>query len=409
MKIILLNNYHYKFGGASAVYLNTANLLEKMGHQVVFFSLLDNNNIATDSQRYFIEKKVDAKGSVLNKALNFKQYFSNKQSAERIEELIVNEKPDIAHIHLFIGGLTPSILPVLKKYKIPVVYTAHDYRLVCPAYTFLNGDGEICEECRGKEFYHCIKNKCAKNSTIDSTIMSLEMYYRNIYYNPGKFIDGFIYVSNFAKEKHIEYFQSLKTKKSIVLYNFTTGIKNTKTKKKYFLFFGRLSHEKGLNTLISAFSKLKSCELIIAGDGPEMKKIELTLNKNEISNIKCIGFVQGETLTELIANAYFVVVPSEWYENNPMTIVEAYRFGTPVIGANIGGIPEIINEGETGFLFESRDVESLTNAIQKAKSLSDSDYLKMCSNAINFSFENFNEEVHYKKLIDFYSEVIKSY
>lgn len=409
MKILLLNNYHYKFGGASAVYLNTANLLEKMGHQVVFFSLLDTNNIATDSQRYFIEKKVDTKGSVLNKALNFKQYFSNKQSAEKIEELIVNEKPDIAHIHLFIGGLTPSILPVLKKYRIPVVYTAHDYRLVCPAYTFLNGDGEICEECRGKEFYHCIKNRCAKNSIIDSTIMSLEMYYRNIYYNPAKYIDGFIYVSSFAKEKHNEYFQSLKTKKSLVLYNFTTGIKNTKTKKKYFLFFGRLSHEKGLNTLISAFSKLKSCELIIAGDGTEMKEIEFTLTKNEISNIKCVGFVQGEALTELIANAFFVVVPSEWYENNPMTIVEAYRFGTPVIGANIGGIPEIINEDETGFLFESRDLESLTYVIQKAKSLSDSDYVKMCSNAINFSFENFNEEVHYKKLIDFYCEVIKSY
>lgn len=409
MKILQINSCHFRRGGADVVYLNTGNLLSENGHQVSYFSILDKRNESTPFSKYFIEKKVDVRASFVSKLKNIFAYFYNKEAEKKLDMLLKDISPDIAHVHLYVGGLTSSVLKVLKRHGIPVVYTAHDYRLVCPAYAFLDASNNICEACKGKYFYMCTIKRCSKKNILQSAVMSAEMYYRNLFYNPAKYIDGFIYVSNFAKEKHNEYFQSLKTKKSLVLYNFTTGIKNTKTKKKYFLFFGRLSHEKGLNTLISAFSKLKSCELIIAGDGPERKKIEFTLIKNEISNIKCVGFVQGEALTELIANAFFVVVPSEWYENNPMTIVEAYRFGAPVIGANIGGIPEIINEGETGFLFESRDVESLTNVIQKAKSLSDSDYVKMCSNAINFSFENFNEEVHYKKLIDFYCEVIKSY
>jgi len=408
MKILLINNFHYKFGGASAVYLNTANMLKSNGHQVVFFSINRRENFNSEFQRYFIEKKVDTKGNIINRAKNFKQYFKNKQAAEKIEELIINEKPDIAHIHLFIGGITPSILPVLKKYKIPVVYTAHDYRLVCPAYTFTNGAGEICEKCQGKYFYYCITNKCSKNSLIESTVMSLEMYYRNTYFNPAKYIDGFIYVSNFAKNKHIKFFPELKTKKNITLYNFASDVEKTETKKDYFLFFGRLSHEKGLNTLVSAFSKLNNCELVIAGDGPEKNSIELLIKKNNISNIRCVGFVQGEELRRLISNAFFVVVPSEWYENNPMTIIEAYKHGTPVIGANIGGIPEIIKENETGFIFESRNINALMYAIQKAKNLSNEVYENMCNNALRFSDENFNEQIHYRKLINFYSEVIKS-
>ena len=148
MKILLINNFHYEFGGASVVYLNTARILENNGHHVIFFSIKDDNNLQTDSEKYFIDRKVQVGGNNKNNAKNFSKYFYNKQASTNLDLLLKENRPDIAHIHLFYGGITSSILPVLKNNGVPIVYTAHDYRLICPAYTFLNGRGNICESCK---------------------------------------------------------------------------------------------------------------------------------------------------------------------------------------------------------------------------------------------------------------------
>lgn len=409
MKILLINNFHYRFGGASVVYLNSAEILEKQGHKVVFFSFNDDNNISTNSEKYFIDRKIQV-GQNNNKAKNVTDYFYNKQAAKRLEILLKEEKPDIAHIHLFIGGITPSILPVLKKYAVPIVYTAHDYRLICPAYTFLDGKGSICEACAGENFYNCALKKCSKGDFLQSVVMMAEMYYRNAFFNSIKYIDGFCFVSNFAKNKHLQYMPKLKSKETTVLFNFCKYKNDVfENKDSYFLYYGRISSEKGLITLLAAFKYIKHTNLKIVGSGSQLDILREYVIKNKINNIEFLGFKSGAELTDLVSNAYFVIVPSEWYENNPMTIVESYSYGTPVIGANIGGIPEIISDGETGYIFTSRDKDDLIDKIEKSLSISKDKYNSLRVNAYKFASEYFNENTYYKNLMDFYTAIIQNY
>lgn len=293
----------------------------------------------------------------------------------------------------------------MKKYNIPILFTVHDYRIVCPAYTFRNGKRQICEECKGKHFYKCFTNTCCKGSKLMSAVMAAEQYFRNRYFNPAKYIDGFIYVSNFAKEIQERYMPAVKIKKNITLYNFSTSIvehAKEMPKDKYFLFFGRLSYEKGVKTLLEAFKDIKQCNLKVVGTGPKEDELKEYAKNNGMHNVEFLGYKRGKELTDLVSNAYFVVVPSEWYENNPMTIIEAYSVGTPVIGAKIGGIPEIVVDGKTGYQFESGNVKALSEIILKANGLNDEGYKAISGNTIKFANENLSKESYWNKLIAFY-------
>ena len=187
MKVLLINNCHWRRGGSESVYFETAELLLKAGHEVVFLSFEDEKNIHTGQTEYFVKR-----GNILK---NMITYFSNWEAAKVVEEVVKKEKPDIAHTHLMWGGMTAAIIPVLHNYGVPVVHTAHDYRMVCPAYTFRNGRGEVCEKCKGGHFNECIKNRCGKSSLTQSLLMAAEMKYRNYRWHPAKELDGIIYVS----------------------------------------------------------------------------------------------------------------------------------------------------------------------------------------------------------------------
>lgn len=410
MKVLLIDVYNYNKGGAETVCFNTGKMLENHGHKVIYFTLKWAENKPSPYSKYFPESKETRRGP-LKQVKNMVNYFYHFEAAKKIEQLILIEKPDIAHIHLMWGQITPSIFPVLRKYDIPILFTVHDYRIVCPAYTFRNGKGQICEECQGKYFYKCFTHTCCKGSKFLSAVMTAEQYFRNFFFNPAQFIDGFIYVSNFAKEIQEKYMPATKNKPNITLYNFSTSIdeqgKNI-TKDKYFLFFGRLSYEKGLKTLLSAFKDIPKCKLKVVGIGPKEDELKNYTLKNDMQNIEFLGYKQGEELNNLVKNAFFVVVPSEWYENNPMTIIEAYSVGTPVIGAKIGGIPEIVVNGKTGFQFTTADVEELKAVILKTNSLSDEEYSSISNNTIKFAHENFSPHSYWNKLIGFYSNFLKS-
>ena len=205
-----------------------------------------------------------------------------------------------------------------------------------------------------------------------SAVMAAEQYFRNAFFNPVKFINGFIYVSNFARNIQEKYMPALKEKPNITLYNFSTSIVNRPKEmstEKYFLFFGRLSYEKGVMTLLRSFKDIPHCFLKVVGTGPQKGELKAFAKDNGMQNVAFLGYKTGTELTDLVINAYFVIVPSEWYENNPMTVIEAYSVGTPVIGARIGGIPEIVVNGQTGFLFESGNVEDLHRVIRQAYNL----------------------------------------
>lgn len=391
-------------GGAHTVYFNTGELLKKHGHEVIFFSSHHAENIPCEQNKYFISNVYD-----VPKVKGLLNYFYNPEAKSKLEKLIIEEKPDIAHAHLFWGNISPSIFHILKKHKIPLIHTAHDYRMVCPAYTFTDIEGNVCEKCRGQHFYWCAVKKCSKGNLLESLIMAAEMYFRNTFFSPVNNLDGVIYVSNFSKQKHLKYNPDFSKVSDLVLYNFVTKSNRhflVQNERKYFLYFGRLSHEKGLNTLIEAFRQMPDLPLKIVGTGPEEKELIDYVHSNKLKNIEFMGFKTGDALKKLTSEASFVIVPSEWYENNPMTIIEAYSMGVPVIGANIGGIPEILPDGETGFLFAPKDAESLKHVIARASQLNEHDYKAMSDNALQFAADNFDEDIYYQKLIAFYNDII---
>lgn len=397
MKVLLINNCFWRRGGSETVFFGTADLLREMGHEVVFFSMEDTQNIHTDNPEYFVER-----GGRLSQ---MKDYFSNAKAVVNMEEIIKKEKPDIAHAHLLWGGIGPSIFAVLHKHGIPIVHTAHDYRMVCPAYTFRNGQGEVCEKCKGGHFIECVMGRCAKGSAVQSAMMTAEMYYRNKKWHPAKELDGIIYVSQFAKDKHEEFDKRFCNTKSTVLYNFTNvGEKYPCVEKDggYYLYYGRLSHEKGIAKLVETFSRHPELKLKVVGTGPK----EEELKQKNYPNVEFLGYKTGDDLYNIVRNARFVCVPSEWYENNPMTIVEAYSMGVPVIGANIGGIPEIVEEGKTGFLFESGNTDSLEKAVKESFAVSRDVYVSMKKETLRFAKEHFDSENYKDQLISFYHQVL---
>lgn len=403
MKILLINNFHYRKGGSEAVYFNTAQILRKNGHEVIFFSTEDANNEECEQSSFFIKQN-----NKISKIKGIVNYFYNVEAKRKLKQLIITERPDIAHVHLFWGGISPSIFGVLKRYGIPLVHTAHDYRMVCPAYAFKANNGKICEECQGKHFYKCIYNRCSKDSLIQSVVMAAEMYLRNTFFNPLKNIDGFIFVSNFSRDKHIQYSPGFANVRSMVLYNTSPENKQREEdhRDSYFLFFGRLSYEKGIKTLIAAAIAMPNIRLKIVGVGPMEDILKEMVNASDVDNIEFMGYKTGDELTQIVSNAYFVIVPSECYENNPMTIVESYSFGIPVIGSRIGGIPEIIEDDKTGWIFIPGDVNDLKNKIGQAHALNKNDYQQMSQCAKEFAQNNFEESDYYRKLLYFYNQIL---
>lgn len=404
MKVLLINNFHYRKGGSESVYFNLADLLREHGHEVIFFSQQDDQNLPCAQSEYFVRnnKAVSRIQGVIN-------YFYNKEAKYKLEKLIFDEKPDIAHVHLFWGGLSPSIFKILQNHRIPLVHTVHDYRMVCPAYTFKLSNGDICEQCKGRHFYKCIQHRCSKGNFMQSLIMTLEMYIRNKFFNPIKNIDGFVFVSEFSRKKHQQYIQGITDINSIVLYNVASSINLQGANclsDSYFLFFGRLSYEKGIVTLIKAFCKMPHLKLFIVGVGSEEKELKDLVIDSKANNIEFLGYKSGDELLSIVSNALFVIVPSEWYENNPMTIIESYACGVPVIGSKIGGIPEIIEDGKTGFLFEPKDITSLCALVLNAQSISPKKRQEMGNKAIHFAQTHFNKEMYYEKLIEFYKHII---
>lgn len=403
MKILQINRYHHIRGGSETVYFNTSNILSLNGHEVRFFAMDYEENLETPDKKYFTPVVELPLLPLYKKITNFSSYFYNRNASRNLEKLVVDFKPDVAHLHIFYGCLTSSILHKLKKLKIPVVITAHDYRLVCPAGNFFDGKNKICTKCQGKNYFKCFTNKCAKNSYVTSLFFSLEAFFRDFFYPPQTLVDKFIFVSEFSLQINVKYKPQIK-EKSVKIYNFlpTTNSRGTESKKgNYYLYMGRLIHEKGVITLVEAFNKRPDYKLKISGTGPLLD--EILDKKNE--NIEFVGFNSGIQLASLIKNCSFVILPSEWYETFGMVILEAFSFGKPVIASNIGAIPEIIKDQENGFLFEALSVESLTNILDVTNSKTFSEYKSLSENAVQRA-KTFETEQYYQELMDVYNSVI---
>ncbi len=390
MKILLVNNYPFLKGGAERVLFDQYELLKSRGHEVIVFSR-DFENL--NSINYYKFQK--------------RQFFFNRfysfESKRKIKEILVREKPDIVHIHNIVGEITFSILPVIKEFNIPIVATIHDFRLLCPVTVMINGKGEICEKCIKHKYYEAILNKCHPEGYLKSAMVAMESYLRDLFLPHHKFIDAYIFVSNFTKKKFLESLPDLKLR-SFVLYNFNQTYNSNIIRGDYFLYFGRYEREKGLITLLQAFSELSNFRLILLGDGQYRNIIKKYTSSNQ--NINELGFKSGDELQDYIQNSEFVIISSECYENLPMSAVQALSLSKPIITTSLGGLKELLNNNLNGFEFKARDVEDLKKVILQAKSISDIEYYRMANNAYRFAIEHFNVEKFYVNLIKIYQKVV---
>ncbi len=407
MKILFAHKFFHPAGGPETVLFQSMEALQKMGHEVIPFSMRRPGNLPTPYSKYFVTEVNyhDPNGSFLRKLKMATSLVYSREAKKKMELLIREQKPDIAHLHNIYHQLSPSILLPLKKHNIPIVMSLHDFKLVCPNYTFLR-DGQVCEECEGKHFYKAIKYKCVKDSYLKSTISAVEMHLHKLFKIYERNIDRFIVLSQFSKERFVRY--GLPEEKIILLPNpiEIPSFRKQEGKDKHVLFFGRLSDKNGIFTLIKAMRRLPEIKLLVLGEGEQQELILDYLRENKMGNVELVGFLSGEKLKKTIANCSFLVFPNNCYHNCPMSILESFASGKPVIGSNLGSVPELVKDGITGHLFEPRDEKDLA---KKIKCLYENPQMieKMGQNARRKVEENYSAEKYYPKLLQIYEELIQ--
>lgn len=399
-------------GGTETFHFNLAEALKAKGHQVVFFSMEDDRNIPCDQDKYFVSN-VNYNDPNLSLPKKIKMGFKLIYSFEaktKLEQLIKDEKPDIAHIGLLHRQLSFSVVDVLKKYNIPIVMHLHELTPLCPCYTMLRQDGTICSDCMHFGYWNCVKNNCVKNSKSKSLLAYAEAEFLKLekYYNK---IDLYIAECDFYKKLAEE---SKFTSSPIVRLNNFLPI-NQKyeayvNNDDYILYFGRYSREKGVLTLLEAYAKLlPKQKLVLVGKGSELDKINEFVISNNLSNKVLVnGPIFGEEMDKIIERAKIIVVPSEWYENGAFVALQAMAKGKIVVANDIAGLSEIIQDGLTGFLAKPFDADALSQAIERALTLNKSEYSNMSVNIVKYIRERCDVNTYIDKLTNIYNELIES-
>lgn len=383
MRILLTNKFYYRRGGDCIYMLNLEQLLKEHGHEVAVYAMQYPENLPSPWSRYWPKNmsKLDA----------FSRPFGAKSVKEGFTQLHDDFKPEVVHLNNIHTQLSPIIAEIAHEKGVKVVWTLHDYKLLCPRYDCLQNGQKVCEECFTDK-HKVLEHSCMKNSKAASVIA----YYEAKKWNRKRLeavTDVFICPSRFMAEKMA--LGSFDRKKLKPLCNFIDTEKCKKDadeRDEYYCFIGRLSMEKGARTLVEAANRLPY-KLVVIGGGP----IEEELKTIAKSNVEFVGFKQWKEIKELVGRAKFSVIPSEWYENNPLSVIEAQCLGTPVLGARIGGIPELIDEGKTGMTFESRNVEDLKEKIQTMWNAS-WDYETIAQQAQ----KRYNAEHYYNELMTIY-------
>ena len=401
MKILLVNKFHYMKGGSERYYFTVAETLRRMGHEVVFFAMQDEKNVPCAQEKYFVSN-ASVKGGIRSKLNMVLHIAYSKEAYKKMQALLAAERPDLVLLNLVHKQITLSILDAIKEYdaSLPVFWTMHDLIAVCPAYTMLDGSGQICEKCLHGDFSNCVRNNCIKGSKPMSMLSEYEANYirKKHWYDQ---VDVFICPSEFYRNKLAE---AQFTKSRIVCLRNPLPPETkyelcTKTDD-YALYFGRLSPEKGVRTLIDA-SVQAGIKLIVLGTGSIEE--ELKTYAKDKKNVEFKGFQQGEALQNYIRRARCVVLPSEWYENGPYSAMEAMALGKPLIVSNHGGLPELVEDDVNGYIY--REKSELSEKLKKLMSLPAEEYEKMCDSSFKRARALFDPEQYVKELITLHNEI----
>lgn len=392
MKILLANKFYYRRGGDCIYTLNLEKLLKAHGHEVAVFAMDYPENLDTPWKKYFPKN--------MSKLMAFTRPFGSHEVKSTFTKLLDDFKPDVVHLNNVHTQLSPVMAELAHQRGIKVVWTLHDYKLLCPRYDCLKNGNTICETCFNGDKKACLDNKCMKGSKLASFIGFKEAIVWNrerleastdVFICPSQFMADKMVQGGFSKSKIQTLCNFIDVEKckfsSTDGTDYTDDVELLPKKEDYYCFIGRLSHEKGAKTLIEAANQLPY-KLVIIGGGPLMDELKSVAH----TNIEFVGFKQWDDIKQLVGKARFSVIPSEWYENNPLSVIEAQCLGTPVLGANIGGIPEL-----TDYTFSSGNIADLKTKVEKMWN-SEFDYQQIASDAQH----RYDAETYYDKLINIY-------
>ena len=375
MRVLMVNKFHYIVGGSETCYFSMKRLLEQRGHTVIDFAMADERNTPSPYSEYFVNK-VDyhGKNSLGRQFLMARNFVYSPEAKRKFERLVRDTQPDLVHLHIFHHQLSPSILDVVKKYRLPAVYTAHDLQLLCPNYIMAR-HGALCEACMGGKVFSCVRNRCVMDSLAKSALSALE---NKVHRSRGIYdvIQYLILPSAFFRDKFLE--AGCAPERLAHVPNFLNlpplTAAGREKKEPYILYAGRLSEEKGLRTLLRAVEGT-DISLRVAGTGAMEGEMRAAVRRQSFSRVKLLGFLDGPALMNEICGASALVLPSEWYENGPYAAIEAMRCGRPLIGSRIGGIPEMIHNN--GILTVPGDAGGLRRAMETVLTVSDGTWNSM--------------------------------
>ncbi|MGD1917795.1 MAG: glycosyltransferase family 4 protein, partial [Pleurocapsa sp.] len=386
--------------GCSDQYLFAlSDLIHKHIQQVTPFATIDPKNKDTEWSRY-IPEGVNFDNPGIKDLIRF---IYSRKAANAIKRQCREHTIDIAHLNIYYGQLTSSILTPLKQAGIPIIQTLHEYKIVCPVYSLRSGN-EICQACNGSAFWKATVKRCNRGSLARSLLSTVESYASNLMGAINK-VDRFIAVSDFQRLKLVEL--GIPNHKITSVHNFIdlSDIEVSQHPGEYFLYFGRLEGYKGIFTLIEAASTLTDIPLLIVGDGTDRAEVEAIIQEKNLKHIKLLGFKQKRELRELIKGSICTITPSEWYETFGLTLIESFACGKPVIASGIGGMTEIITNGVDGYHLEPGNSLELRERMEWM-GLHRNKAIEMGRLGRKKVEEKFNAQQHYQKLMEVYEQAL---
>jgi len=361
--LLSINNYYYRRGGAEVVFLEQNRLFEEIGWKIVPFAMRHKKNLPCEWEDYFVDEiEFGEDYTFMEKVLRAQKIAYSFEARKKISHLLEVANPQVAHAHNIYHHLSPSFFGVLKKFGVPTVMTVHDLKLACPAYKMLAHDG-ICERCKNGAIWNVARQRCVKNSLTLSTVVFAETALHRMLGSYANGVDRFVVPSRFYLEKLVEW--GWPRERFTYIPNFVDleNLQASNAPGDAYVFMGRLTAEKGVATFVRAVAA-SGVRGRVVGTGPEEEKLR-ALSQTIGADIDFLGYQHGDALFNILRSARAMVLPSEWYENAPISIMEAYALERPVIGARIGGIPELIRENETGAMFPSGDHLALAEKLRQ--------------------------------------------
>jgi glycosyltransferase involved in cell wall biosynthesis len=401
--LLSVNNYHYARGGADAVALEHARLLEERGWQAVPFAMHHPQNEPSAWSDYFVDElELGSDYGLVGNATRAARAIYSRQARHRLDALLDAARPDVAHVHNLYHHISPSILPLLHDRGIPTVLTTHDLKLACPAYQMLTHDG-ICERCKDGRLRHVVANRCIKGSLLLSTIVFAESSLHRRLGSYDDNVDRFVTPSRFYLDLFAAWGFDADRFVHVPNHVDAERFQPDPHPGPAFTYFGRLSPEKGIATLIDA-AAIARVPLVVVGTGPAEHDLR-ALAERRGGDVEFTGRLEGSALHARVRASRAVVLPSEWYENAPVSVLEAYALGKPVVGARIGGIPELVREGETGACFQSGSADDLAATLGRVAAMPDSVVADLGRCARELVGREFTSQRYVERMLDVYASV----